>query len=191
MLPIQVQWLLKKQDICMNTTNLEKFPRLQHHECSKNSTSNLKANFNVVWNYILPSEGSPSWVQTTIASAVFHEWWHTVPHWLFKQISTRPSVGFCLPWSLISPSWQTKIGLNIIHYIKQTNKQTIKPKTHPNCTRVLLLWLSQLGILSTYLEHTGSAANSWRWVWNLFASNWHVNPLSSILFCSSWMTVCI
>ena len=38
----------KKQDICMNTTNLEKFPRLQHHECSKNSTSNLKANFNVV-----------------------------------------------------------------------------------------------------------------------------------------------
>ena len=54
----------------------------------------------------IPSEGSPSWVQTTAASAASQESSQTVPHWLLKQISTRPSLEFRPSLSLMSPSWQ-------------------------------------------------------------------------------------
>ena len=54
----------------------------------------------------LPSEGSPIWVHTTVASASPQRSSQTVPHWLLKQISTRPSVEFRPPRSRISPSWQ-------------------------------------------------------------------------------------
>ena len=86
----------------------------------------------------LPSEGRLSWVQTTAASAASHESSQTVPHWLLKQISTRPSVEFRPsvqfrpPRSLISPSWQgTRNLLNQISYTIYT-----KTEEQPNCTYI-------------------------------------------------------
>ena len=74
---------------------------------NKNSTCNFKQPIFIVGSYyILPSEGRPSWVQTTVASLISQKSSQTVPQRLLKQISIRPSVEFCPPRSLISPSEQ-------------------------------------------------------------------------------------
>ena len=51
-----------------------------------------------------PAVPYPSCLQTTLASAVDQESSHTVPHTLFRQISTLPSSWFWPPTSLRSPS---------------------------------------------------------------------------------------
>ena len=91
--------------------------------CCSNSSFKTESNVHAL-SYLyqcnatsLPSEGSPSWVQTTVASAVSHESLQTVPHWLLKQISTRPSEGLCPSRSLTSPSEQgpKKCQLHLNH----------------------------------------------------------------------------
>ena len=64
----------------------------------------MSSKLTIVWNYILPSEGSPSWVQTTVASAASHKSSQTVPHLPSKQISTLPNVPFVPLASLTSVS---------------------------------------------------------------------------------------
>jgi len=91
--------------------------------CCSNSSFKTESNVHAL-SYLyqcnatsLPSEGSPSWVQTTVASAVSHKSLQTVPHWLLKQISTRPSEGLCPSRSLTSPSEQgpKKCQLHLHH----------------------------------------------------------------------------
>ena len=69
----------------------------------------------------LPNSMCPSCLQTTLLSRLPHndalvqekELEQTVPHALFKHISTRPSYSVWPPSSLISPSLQSDIGVFI------------------------------------------------------------------------------
>ena len=54
----------------------------------------------------LPATESPSCLQTTAASTGDQLLWHTVPHVLFLQISTRPSKRVFPSSILSSPSKQ-------------------------------------------------------------------------------------
>ena len=70
-----------------------------------NSYSMLTIN---VWHYIgdiyKPVPANPSCLHATLASGAPQKSSHTVPHWLLLlQISTRPSLGFAPPWSLMLP----------------------------------------------------------------------------------------
>ena len=110
------------------------------------SNSSFKTEWNVPslinWTYLnlnatsLPSEGSPSWVQTTVASASSHESSQTVPHWLLKQISTLPSAELRPPRSLISPFWQR--ARYILGDLNQTVNWWLSTKIQLSCTRLLL-----------------------------------------------------
>lgn len=62
----------------------------------------------VVLYYSLRVPEKPSCWQATSASSVPHMVSQIEPHWLKKQISTRPSRGLLPPTSLISPVVQTR-----------------------------------------------------------------------------------
>ena len=60
------------------------------------------------WMWDIPfSSGNPSCLHTTLASFLLHASSHTVPHWLLKQNSTRPSAALLPLTSCTSPSAHT------------------------------------------------------------------------------------
>ena len=73
----------------------------------------------------LPVVASPSCLQTTVASVTSHISSHTVPHSLFKHISTRPSALLAPPASRTSPCVHPNYYKLVYHNVQSWhNKST-------------------------------------------------------------------
>lgn len=64
-----------------------------------------------IYSWPLLELGNPNCMHTTLASVLSQLFSQTVPHWLFLQISTRPSV-LTVPWSLTLP-WMQPIHMQL------------------------------------------------------------------------------
>ena len=124
---------------------------------------------------VYPPESS-SWLQATTASLSSHQSWHTVPHWLLKHTSTRPSNwSSWFPASLMSP-WE--------HRLQHTHSNW-KVCTCTYCIRLILLPGYQSSFKDS--EDKEGCKKSHRSHCSCHYNIWSLNKLVSLV---SWEYLC-